>query len=1392
MNLFTLLDEAVNTGSTTPAPKKKYRCPYCDERYERDKLHLHIQKKHEDMIPEGYTALRVAFNTINHKDHGSCIICGKETAWNEKKGRYERLCDDPKCKEKYKAMCAARNQRIYGTDRLQSDPRYAEEVQKKALAGRKTSGKYKFKDGGEISYMGMYEKLFLQWMDEVMECKSEDIIAPGPAIHYPWNGEEHLYLPDFYYIPYNLIIEIKDGGNNPNNHPHRTGQDEERLQAKEAFIKKQKKYNYLRQVNNDFSQLMRMMAILKFNMLDGNETPVVKIFNDKPTEYEIDDGRAWFKREYGSRDESVLDIDNNAFSLNEEAQYSEENKYPVFICLQHSSTLLANVIKMATRNKYTHATISFDASLDPLYCFGNKKDSTRHADPGMVVQSPHSQFFKNYKVRYAVYVMYVNQQAYEAMQKALSIFLEKQDELQYDFLNLISVWLGKSSEKSEKYFCSKFVAKIIEAGIELDKVPSLWKPDDFKKMSNVTLVNVGDDFKKYDPAITLSNLELVKQGKFEEIGLEESMAGTIGGAIPLNAWPKPHESDPDNYYYVPYMQNTVFAGSITNDPTQYNLLTTKPNDKDKAYKVYTTKKSDFQDNYLTFKIKDKQAAKELYEELLYYQKHDKELPIHEGSKDYIYWRLTGSNLLTEDQILFDNRFELVKSFDQQLQEECDELYKYLKAEPITLAEEAVDALASYSDYNSMYSVLPENINNIEDLIHWKNNFDQLTHYQRLISNDMSRMQYGEDNIERYNKLYAQLIDGVNPEDRSIYEATSDVSYGFRDTFDDFDRDAWNQKCEKAALEEKSNGIILMIDTEDFVERDQDLSNLDSAIARLKDKYQRFLELPEQKRTLANQIAMSIFGVDNYVLYDKTLNLYLTRQFQKEETDDKLVDHGFLSLKDLRDISANTDPVTESKLELLCLDLRHAKMRNDKEVIRSLSESIINLGWNPELPFDKEKYQQYWLKSFNWSEATEIDAVQAIKEAMQPSIEPITHTTEELKNKIVPVFVCLVEGNKLYSKGIKWFTDSKYSHASMGFDSDLGKLYTFTNYQDEKTGRMKNGFGIDSINKYLEEDPHMKVKLYAFFVTPEQRSQMMDAVDWYIEHQDETRYNFTNIFNILRRKPSKYDKGKMICSQFVYTILKIANLKMRKTKDSSKISPADIDELTDDDRFYVVYQGGLDVYDKRKVDDLCDKLLPTLPLERYGIFEFTYLKNLGEYLLSIEEGQQELFDEDYIFTESEDLSKLDKNFKQKSGIDFDIVDIRNKKVEGKIDKIEGKYKDYFKGFAAFEKGTDNFAGFIRIWPNWVLKEKYHGNMISPIEVEKSYRGYGLGNLLVKKAIDKYDANILFVYPDNKVAINMYKNLGFSIAEKMKDDKKTYYIMTRSSIKLMDNKSKKEKD
>ena len=265
--MCTILTEAVKKNSST----KRYKCPYCDKHDTRDKLVSHIDKEHSDMIPQNYTASRVLFNYINKKEYGTCVCgCGRKTVWNEDLGRYERLTRDPKCKERYIEIVNTRKINKFGTWNLAADPKF----QEKMLAGRRISGTYKI-EGESFTYTGQYEKNMLEFLDKVMHYGRTDIMCPGPIIPYKYKGETLYYISDMMIIPYNLIIEIKDGGDNPNNRP----MDEYRAKqlAKEAQIKEDGEYNYVRVTNNQFDQLLAVLAELKMQYLDSNSN-TEKIF----------------------------------------------------------------------------------------------------------------------------------------------------------------------------------------------------------------------------------------------------------------------------------------------------------------------------------------------------------------------------------------------------------------------------------------------------------------------------------------------------------------------------------------------------------------------------------------------------------------------------------------------------------------------------------------------------------------------------------------------------------------------------------------------------------------------------------------------------------------------------------------------------------------------------------------------------------------------------------------------------------------------------------------------------------------------------------------------------------------------------------------------------------
>lgn len=253
---------------------KKYKCMYCEKRLIRKDLINHIYKYHKELIPENYTAARLVYNQVNKVEYGKCRVCGKETQWSEKSGRYDVLCGNPKCKEHMREEYKKNMLRVKGTYNILNDP----EQQKKMLANRSISGQYKFQDGGVLIYTGSYEKKCLEFMDIVMQIPSKDILSPGPTLEYEYNGQKHFYIADFYYIPYNLIIEVKDGGSNLNTKDSASMRaSREKTIEKERIITDKGEYNYIRLTNNNFVQLIEVFMDIKDKLLRGDDSKTYKI-----------------------------------------------------------------------------------------------------------------------------------------------------------------------------------------------------------------------------------------------------------------------------------------------------------------------------------------------------------------------------------------------------------------------------------------------------------------------------------------------------------------------------------------------------------------------------------------------------------------------------------------------------------------------------------------------------------------------------------------------------------------------------------------------------------------------------------------------------------------------------------------------------------------------------------------------------------------------------------------------------------------------------------------------------------------------------------------------------------------------------------------------------------
>lgn len=245
---------------------------------EKPALYNHIEDKHPNAIPEGTSVSQLYFNLRNNKTQGSCVICGGETEWNEATERYERF-DKESCREKYREEFKQRMLDKYGKVHLLNSP----EQQKKMLKNRSISGVYLWSDGRtRTEYTGSYELDFLKFLDIFLNMNPTDVMAPAPQVFYynDEDGTKRFYIPDFYIASINTLVEVKDGGDNPNNHHNRQNIDGRKEKLKDEIMRNQKQYNFVKVTNKNYSIFLKFLMDVKNHYVDAEKQegfPIISI-----------------------------------------------------------------------------------------------------------------------------------------------------------------------------------------------------------------------------------------------------------------------------------------------------------------------------------------------------------------------------------------------------------------------------------------------------------------------------------------------------------------------------------------------------------------------------------------------------------------------------------------------------------------------------------------------------------------------------------------------------------------------------------------------------------------------------------------------------------------------------------------------------------------------------------------------------------------------------------------------------------------------------------------------------------------------------------------------------------------------------------------------------------
>ena len=483
--------------------------------------------------------------------------------------------------------------------------------------------------------------------------------------------------------------------------------------------------------------------------------------------------------------------------------------------------------------------------------------------------------------------------------------------------------------------------------------------------------------------------------------------------------------------------------------------------------------------------------------------------------------------------------------------------------PVTISNSEKDQMADKYAVDSNINIIgsikgitnQEKLENLEKAyIAW--NSQNQDHRKK--SDDKCREIYGMSNIDRYKKLRAEFSVKQKPKNEKEIDLDKNASTSDTEKLDSLGNKTNEPYCE--FVESVYKNMQIVNETESIANK----------------QHRRLNDTPYF--TPSEMIDMGVHGNNNYYckMADNdglVTNVRIPTWFDSYK--DMCMDHIF---EDYTKDWINT-------MKLLYSDFEQIKESGDEEKITARKQSILDLGWNPEIPFTTRNRQ---LAAKRVSRLLDKSSplnlfVKLDKEVPDSEISDNSVVENAAKDTHQSVFIVFVQGGKanLLPDAIKKFTNSEYTHVGISFDSSLKDIHTYNMVP-------KPGVVREKLSRYEDN----VITVMSFFAPTAVFNAMKDNVmDYYINTQN-TVYDLTAIMGKVFKKNTRVvkDKYHQICSTFVDDILKSGQVDL--SHDNGLPDPGQLYTATKSmpNKIIEVYSGPADKYDGQKTEKKLNKLL----------------------------------------------------------------------------------------------------------------------------------------------------------------------------------------------------------
>lgn len=428
--------------------------------------------------------------------------------------------------------------------------------------------------------------------------------------------------------------------------------------------------------------------------------------------------------------------------------------------------------------------------------------------------------------------------------------------------------------------------------------------------------------------------------------------------------------------------------------------------------------------------------------------------------------------------------------------------------------------------------------NLKELKAQWNAWSLLSHDQQILSDEKSLELFGVTNFQHYEEIYKRIMNHSKQYNKRIIDTGS------------------------------GDRIFINNETSDI-------------ISLMKDNYQN---KTSRIITTENKLIDRFRGINGFSYYSDKEVLekgYYSNLIQIKEASKYRLNDSYTALDWIKNYILKCNGIISENDNEITVAWKHKL--NDlfilKEQGQDVDEEIIKLGWNPSITLSESaliKAKERVLSTLDISETEIIDLSELTSTMKQVDINSLNESSIITKDGLKPLYLILVYAHTAIGNVINAFTKGRYSHAGISLDASLNTIYSF-NIDRSEQGYSNGGFSIENLKRYISSSKDAETCVYAIFIPNKTYRIITDKIRSWKQNIMNTGYSILNLIGILLNKPIERD-NKMVCSQFVDTILKLAQTPLTDKK-SALVTPNDLKIGAEKKKVYKVYEGLAINYEK---------------------------------------------------------------------------------------------------------------------------------------------------------------------------------------------------------------------